>query len=473
MAEIEIGKFTLESLTTGMYNDPEIIYREYIQNAVDSFDSSVAQGLMNCDDCRIEIIVDSDRQEISIKDNGTGIQKELAQKTLLDIGNSSKKHYSNRGFRGIGRLGGLSYCEKLSFCTSAQSEPVKTLITFDCQKLKELLVPGVAADNNLQMVISAVTDVQVLSEQASAHYFIVKMEGIDDMSSLLDIDYVKDYISQVAPVPYRDRFYWGQEIKKALSGKGYSLGEYAIFLGKSFEALSQIYKPYKITFDVSTRSGINKDEIQGISYFDVKDNLGEVLAVGWYGELNFFGTIAEDNISGIRVRQGNILIGDNKTLSPYFIESRFNNWCIGELFIVSNDLIPNARRDGFENNKVWYTFLLLTVLYPKKLGQTEWHQDHVHPYAGFETSRLKKIGINDKEVIERWQKQRNTLANLQLLEGKENESKNRTTLIDWCNKGNSVAYLEDDISKDIKDFDKFYESRKEKMLNALVELFNA
>lgn len=356
MAEIEIGKFTLESLTTGMYNDPEIIYREYIQNAVDSFDSAVAQGLMNCDDCRIEIIVDSDRQEISIKDNGTGIQKELAQKTLLDIGNSSKKHYSNRGFRGIGRLGGLSYCEKLSFCTSAQSEPVKTLITFDCQKLKELLVPGVASDNNLQMVISAVTDVQVLSEQASAHYFIVKMEGIDDMSSLLDIDYVKDYISQVAPVPYRDRFYWGQEIKKALSGKGYSLGEYAIFLGKSFEALSQIYKPYKITFDVSTRSGINKDEIQGISYFDVKDNLGEVLAVGWYGELNFFGTIAEDNISGIRVRQGNILIGDNKTLSPYFIESRFNNWCIGELFIVSNDLIPNARRDGFENNKVFSAF---------------------------------------------------------------------------------------------------------------------
>ena len=57
MAEIEIGKFTLESLTTGMYNDPEIIYREYIQNAVDSFDSAVAQGLMTYDDCRIESIL--------------------------------------------------------------------------------------------------------------------------------------------------------------------------------------------------------------------------------------------------------------------------------------------------------------------------------------------------------------------------------------------------------------------------------
>lgn len=92
MAEIEIGKFTLESLTTGMYNNPEIVYREYIQNAVDSFDNAVSKKLMKLDDCRIEIIVDADRQEISIKDNGTGIGKELAVKTLLDIGNSTKTH---------------------------------------------------------------------------------------------------------------------------------------------------------------------------------------------------------------------------------------------------------------------------------------------------------------------------------------------------------------------------------------------
>ena len=32
---IQVGKYTLESLTTGMYSDPKIIYREYIQNSVD------------------------------------------------------------------------------------------------------------------------------------------------------------------------------------------------------------------------------------------------------------------------------------------------------------------------------------------------------------------------------------------------------------------------------------------------------
>lgn len=356
MPEIEIGKFTLESLTTGMYNNPEIVYREYIQNAVDSFDNAVSQKLMNPDDCRIEVIVDAYRQEISIKDNGTGIGKELAVKTLLDIGNSTKIHTSNRGFRGIGRLGGLSYCKKLSFCTSAQNETEKTLVTFDCVKLKELLIPGQATEYNLQKVISAVTEVRVLSEQASAHYFIVKMEGVDDISTLLDVEFVKDYVAQVAPVPFRERFYWGRKIKNEFAKSNCKVAEYAVFVGDSFESLSQIYKPYRITIDVSARGGVAKDEIQGVSYFDIKDSSDKVLARGWYGELDFYGTIADDKISGIRIRQGNILIGDNKTLSPYFIEARFNNWCIGELYIVSDDLIPNARRDGFEGNKAFSEF---------------------------------------------------------------------------------------------------------------------
>lgn len=31
---VQVGKYTLESLTTGMYSDPKIVYREYIQNSV-------------------------------------------------------------------------------------------------------------------------------------------------------------------------------------------------------------------------------------------------------------------------------------------------------------------------------------------------------------------------------------------------------------------------------------------------------
>ena len=38
MLDVSIGKFTLESLTTGMYSDARIVFREYIQNAVDALE---------------------------------------------------------------------------------------------------------------------------------------------------------------------------------------------------------------------------------------------------------------------------------------------------------------------------------------------------------------------------------------------------------------------------------------------------
>lgn len=199
--DISIGKFTLESLTTGMYSEPESCFREYIQNAVDSIDMAIDQGLLQLDESRIEIIVDEDRREISIKDNGTGISSLRARKTLLDIGNSTKLHTVNRGFRGIGRLGGLSYCKRLSFCTTSHGEDVKTVVTFDCERLRQLLIPGQGDEHTLQSVIEAVTTVTVLEEQSASHYFIVKMEDVDDIATLLDIELVRDYVSQVPLFP--------------------------------------------------------------------------------------------------------------------------------------------------------------------------------------------------------------------------------------------------------------------------------
>lgn len=354
--EIAIGKFTLESLTTGMYNEPETCYREYIQNAVDAIDNAIDQGIISANDSRIEIIVDDERKTISIKDNGSGINSESARKTLLDIGNSSKIHTANRGFRGIGRLGGLSYCKRLCFCTSSSGERIKTIVTFDCEKLKTLLIPGQNDEHTLQSVIEEVTDVKFLDEQESTHYFIVKMEDVDDIETLLNIDMVKDYICQIAPLPYRDKFYWGRQIKQELQANGIVIEEYPIFVGNSFERLEQVYKPYKQSLNISARSGVIKDEIGGISYFRIDDDLGKEIAYGWYADTEFSGTLMDERLAGIRVRLGNILIGSGKTLSPYFKESRFNGWVLGELYIISEMLIPNARRDDFERNDVFSCF---------------------------------------------------------------------------------------------------------------------
>lgn len=63
---------------------------------------------------------------------------------------------------------------------------------------------------------------------------------------------------------------------------------------------------------------------------------------------NFLGTVLDKDIKGIRIRQGNILIGDENTLRKCYKEERFNSWMVGELLVFNEDIIPNTRRDDYE-----------------------------------------------------------------------------------------------------------------------------
>ena len=353
---VQVGKYTLESLTTGMYSDPKIVYREYIQNAVDSLETAVAQNLLEPQGMRIDIVIDEENASISIRDNGMGIPCSDARDTLMNVGNSRKRHSNNRGFRGIGRLGGMSYCDTLVFTTSAENEPQKTVVTFDCKKLRNLLVPGQYEDMTLSDVLSDVTTISLEQEKVEKHYFLVEMKNVSGFSDLLDIEAARSYISQVAPLPYQSRhFIYASQLHSYLSEQGYMVEEFPIFVGESESDLEPLYKPNRSRFH-SDRNKMKADDITKMVYFDITID-GELYALGWYGDCGWYGSLSEREISGIRVRKGNILIGDNKTLNSIFREARFNGWTQGELFIITDKLIPNARRDDFEQNQHYFKLL--------------------------------------------------------------------------------------------------------------------
>lgn len=144
-------------------------------------------------------------RHISVRDNGTGIPSDKAVSTLMNIGTSQKRHSNNRGFRGIGRLGGMSYCDTLVFSTSAENENIKTIVTFDCKNLRRLLVSSANEDMDLATVLETVTAVEREEEKSDKHYFLVEMKDVSGFSDLLNIDMARSYISQVAPLPYRTR----------------------------------------------------------------------------------------------------------------------------------------------------------------------------------------------------------------------------------------------------------------------------
>ena len=358
MAEeiVQVGKYTLESLTTGMYSDPKIVYREYIQNSVDSLEHAVSLGMLEQQGMRIDIIVNADESYISIKDNGTGISAAEAAQTLMNVGSSKKRNANNRGFRGIGRLGGMSYCNTLVFTTSAENEKVKTVVSFDCKKLRHLLVPGEYEDMSLSAVLEEITTIETFPEKEEKHYLCVEMVDVNGFSDLLDIDAARSYISQVAPLPYQSRhFIYTSQLKSYLSDNGYIVEEFPIFVGENESDLEPVYKPNKSRFR-SDRGKRTVDEISSMKYFNVTVD-GELYALGWYGNCGWYGFLSEKEISGFRVRKGNILIGDSHTMNAIFKEARFNGWTQGEIFIVTDKLIPNARRDDFEQNDAYYKFM--------------------------------------------------------------------------------------------------------------------
>lgn len=123
-----------------------------------------------------------------------------------------------------------------------------------------------------------------------------------------------------------------------------------------------------------------------------------------------------------------------------------------------------------DKEKGKYTFYILSLLYPNlKLDQVKFHQDHAHPYNAFENLDKDKL---TKEQIDRWKILRDTLPNLELLEGSENESKNNMSLTDWINKGNKVEYSDEKESTDLYNFDNYYKKRKEKMITELKRIFD-
>lgn len=345
--ELIIGKYTLESLTNGMYASPLDLYREYIQNAVDSIDDAIENKLEKDEYFEIAVNIDHEKKIISIFDNGQGLSKRNAVSTLIDIGNSNKQRTLNRGFRGIGRLAGLGYCDELIFATSYSGEKVKTIIRYNAKLLKELLL--VSNDKNISVldVMNQIISIEEAEDKVNRHYFEVKMIGVSSKDGLLDAEKVRNYLIQHSPLPYSTQFKWKSAIQEKVRLAGYTIPEYCIYFNGE-----ELYKPYTDSF-LSDRVKKITDSIQDINVKPFYRD-GVLSAVLWYANTEFFGTINDNAIKGIRIRQGNILIGDRTTCNSYFKEERFNGWLIGELHVLDPELIVNSRRDDFEKNEAYY-----------------------------------------------------------------------------------------------------------------------
>jgi len=114
----------------------------------------------------------------------------------------------------------------------------------------------------------------------------------------------------------------------------------------------------------------------------------------------------------------------NEFLFEYFLDLNLPG---GRSFKINEDDIEEIL-----GHKIGaYSFMVLSLLYPQlKFHQIVFHQDHIHPKSFFTSAKLKNLHISE-EKWNSWISMKDMLPNLQLLEGRENQSKNNTPFKKW------------------------------------------
>ncbi len=350
--QTKIGKHIVDILTQSMYEDSRFIYREYIQNSADAIDKAISEGLLKKEECEIHIKIEHLQKSIIIEDNATGIQQNRVIEILKNVADSEKERGVDKGFRGIGRLGGLGYCETLIFETSYKGEATKTIMIWNAKLLKEI-INNRSTKEEASAVIDTVTSHKVEKEDIDKHYFKVSLINVSN-DNLLNKKEIETYLSMVAPVPYEKGFILKQKIYDQIKKENIRIDEYLIFINTN-----QLYKLYTTTIYKYTNGKKERtgDEIFDIHFFREHTASGDLLYWGWYGVSQFEGVIDDINIGkGIRLRKDNIQIGSKHTLLKLFREQRGNYYFFGEVHAFSPDLIPNARRDYFKENTCCHLF---------------------------------------------------------------------------------------------------------------------
>lgn len=132
-------------------------------------------------------------------------------------------------------------------------------------------------------------------------------------------------------------------------------------------------------------------------------------------------------------------------------------------FTISDETLEEIL---IRNKKDAYSLMILTFLYPEmKYEQISFHQDHMHPESKFNKIELEKRGLN-------WFDKRNSIPNLRILKGDENQSKKNTPLKEWINE--NPTYKDKFISEDgmdysFENFEHFYEHRKSNIKKELIK----
>lgn len=328
--EDDVGSELLAVLSEGLYNDPRDALREYVQNSVDA----------HSPDAWIEL----SGRTITVRDVGCGMDLNALLEARR-IAKSPKAGSRSIGFRGIGIYAALSLCERLHIDTQTAHSDVRYTMTFEFGEMIRLLEAYRSEPVGEQISLAAMlractticeTDVDPLDHGET----VITLEDVkaDKYREIQNITSLEDYLVKALPVAFDPAFAHSAALNKQLSSVVHTYRTINVHLSDPLQGIEkEIYRRFP--------EGVGAPQLLHAESAD------RVEAVIWvcYGENNE--RVAN---GGLVFKMHGFTVGDREAPRALFKKKpQTYEWIFGEIYIVNDDVRPNAARNDFEKSAAW------------------------------------------------------------------------------------------------------------------------
>ncbi len=336
--ELSYGSI-LEVLTSGLYPNKYHVLREYVQNA---YDAILAYRRVTSNPTAGNIKVNISNPSIFIYDDGIGMDWRKINQYRY-VGYSEKKAGEAVGFRGIGKLSGISVANKLIITTSPNGVPERYRLIFDAEAMLSVIIKLKANGQNIPLndLIGSHTQLTREYEDPQKHYTLIELYRIKgDSKSLENQARVAEYLGMNAPVDFNPSFCYGATIDLWLRKHVIDYDTVAVYLNGN-----SVYKPFLTDLNPPQKGFVHDMD-------DDSENAAPPLAFYWYCEHATKGQFEDKDKRGLFYRVKNFAIGNNQlpriTLWATTPERAYYFW--GEIHICDPLVTPTSDRGDFEQN---------------------------------------------------------------------------------------------------------------------------
>lgn len=399
MKQQRVGLRLLETLTSALYEDPIIIFREYVQNSLDARNRSIDQGSREYNEFYVDIIIDNEQSNIQIIDNGFGIPQhdEFIDK-MTQTGGSDKVE-GEIGFRGIGRLSAMPLCRELVFTNKPKGIQECHVFTWNGDKFNSLLIRGHNLDPDTTLEVLTTSSIEKYDGDIDDHFFKVEIRGYKPAISetVKNIEDFKKRLSNLLPLDYSPEFTLQTQIKREyLECVGESLDNYICSVKLDGNELFKLFS--------------NEDILQsGIVIWKLvlpsgkKENPYNNIGILWFSFNVLIKSRDTDEPHGVLVRSKNMLMGDQFALADAVIRSKSDyittprelyqmlGGICGEMLIKSENLQDNAPRDWFKIDEESIKLKNVIVEFLNRL--------HKYRYAASRYANDKAKGKKEEQLL--------------------------------------------------------------------------